>query len=144
MKEKLIENLNYRRYLLQNLIFKLKEKVSATKNRLHNDMEKLTTYENALVIVNRQIIRTVKRGVIPKVQIIEYKDEFEKLKFMLKIDIDESGKSIYNHWDGYPDFVGVRLLNFYNTEEKVKELIEMGNVSILGECIGSKGGKARE
>ena len=77
MKEKLIENLNYRRYLLQNLIVKLKEKVSATKNRLHNDMEKLATYENALVIVNRQIIRTVKRGVIPKVQIIEYKDEFE-------------------------------------------------------------------
>jgi hypothetical protein len=51
---------------------------------------------------------------------------------------EKSGKSIYNHWDGYPDFVGVRLLNFYNTEEKVKELIEMGNVSILGECIGSK------
>jgi len=101
MKEKLIENLNYRRYLLQNLIVKLKEKVSATENRLHNDMEKLTTYENALVIVNRQIIRTVKRGVIPKVQIIEYKDEFEKLKFMLKIDIDESGKSIYKAINSY-------------------------------------------
>lgn len=95
MKEKLIQNLNYRRYLLQNLIVKLKEKVDSTKNRLHNDMERLSTYENALEIVNRQIVRTVKRGVIPLVQIIEYKDEFEKVKFMLKIDIDESGKSIY-------------------------------------------------
>lgn len=93
MKEKLIENLNYRRYLLQNLIVKLKEKVNVTKNRLHNDVEKMSTYENALEIVNRQIIRTVKRGVVPKVQIIKYKDEFKKLKFMLKIDINESGLS---------------------------------------------------
>ena len=95
MKEKLIEKLNYRRYLLQNLIVKLQEKVNANKNRLHNDMEKLTTYENALEIVNRQIIRTVKRGVLPRVQIIEYRDEFEKERYMLKIEIDESGKSIY-------------------------------------------------
>jgi len=61
------------------LIVKLKEKVNANKNRLHNDLEKLTTYENALEIVNRQIIRTVKRGVLPRVKVIEYKDEYEKL-----------------------------------------------------------------
>jgi hypothetical protein len=95
MKEKLIENLNYRRYLLQNLIVKLNEKINHNKNKLHNDMEKLSTYENALTIVNRQIIRTVKRGVLPKVEIIEYKDELGKVKYLLKIDIDRSGKSIY-------------------------------------------------
>ena len=125
MKEKLIENLNYRRYLLQNLIIKLKEKVSATKNRLHNDMEKLSTYENALVIVNRQIIRTVKRGVIPKVQIIEYKDEFEKLKFMLKIDIDESGKSIYKAINNYELMfykITADTLNDINIIHKIEEL----------------------
>ncbi len=68
MKEELIKKLNYRRYLLQNLIVKLKERVNANKNRLHNDMEKLSTYENALEIVNRQIVRTVKRGVLPRVK----------------------------------------------------------------------------
>jgi hypothetical protein len=95
MKEELIKKLNYRRYLLQNLIVKLKERVNANKNRLHNDMEKLSTYENALEIVNRQIVRAVKRGVLPRVKIIEYKDETDKEGFMLKIDIDDSGKSIY-------------------------------------------------
>ena len=107
MKEKLIENLNYRRYLLQNLIVKLNEKINHNKNRLHNDMEKLSTYENALTIVNRQIIRTVKRGVLPKVEIIEYKDELEKVKYLLKIDIDESSKSIYKS-------INTHEIMFYN------------------------------
>jgi hypothetical protein len=51
---------------------------------------------------------------------------------------NKSGLSIYSHWDGYPDGVGRTLLKFYDTEEKVNELISMGDVSILGECIGSK------
>jgi hypothetical protein len=61
MKEELIKKLNYRRYLLQNLIVKLKEKVNANKNRLHNDLEKLTTYENALEIVNSATCKIIKK-----------------------------------------------------------------------------------
>lgn len=95
MKENLIENLNYRRYLLKNLIIKLKDKINITQDRLNSDLEKLSTYKNAFEIVNRQIIRTIKRGAIPKVEIIGYKDEKNKEKYMLKIDIDNSGKSIY-------------------------------------------------
>lgn len=46
--------------------------------------------------------------------------------------------SIYSHWDGYPNWVGVRLLKYFNTEEKVKELLSMGDVSIMGDKIGVK------
>jgi hypothetical protein len=47
-------------------------------------------------------------------------------------------KSIYVHWDGYLSGVGQDLLDFYNTEEKVNELLELGNLSILGTSIGEK------
>ena len=47
-------------------------------------------------------------------------------------------KSIYVHWDGYLSGVGQDLLDFYNTEEKVNELLELGNLSILGTHIGEK------
>jgi hypothetical protein len=46
--------------------------------------------------------------------------------------------SIYSHWDGYPSWVGEKLLKYFNTEEKVKELLSMGNVSIMGDKIGEK------
>ena len=49
-----------------------------------------------------------------------------------------SGKTIYCHWDGYPANNGKLLKKFYNTEEKVKQLIALGNLSILGESIGEK------
>lgn len=48
------------------------------------------------------------------------------------------GKTIYCHWDGYPSNNGRILKEFYNTEEKVKELIALGNLSILGKTIGTK------
>jgi len=47
-------------------------------------------------------------------------------------------KSIFVHWDGYLSGVGKDLLNFYNTEEKLNELLELGNLSILGTSIGEK------
>ena len=46
--------------------------------------------------------------------------------------------SIYNHWDGYPEGVGQKLLNNYNTEDKIRELLSYGDVSNLGEEIGEK------
>lgn len=38
---------------------------------------------------------------------------------------------IYCHFDGYPEHNGQILLYFYNTEERVRELMELGNLSIL-------------
>jgi len=47
-------------------------------------------------------------------------------------------KSIFVHWDGYLSGVGQDLLDFYNTEEKLNELLELGNLSVLGTSIGKK------
>ena len=44
---------------------------------------------------------------------------------------DESILSVYCHWDGYPKFNGVKLVENFNTREKVKELIDGGDISSL-------------
>ena len=42
---------------------------------------------------------------------------------------DDSILSVYHHWDGYPEWLGVILKQEYNTKEKVAELIDGGNMS---------------
>ena len=42
---------------------------------------------------------------------------------------DDSILSVYCHWDGYPSFNGKVLREFYNTKEKVSQLINGGNMS---------------
>ena len=37
--------------------------------------------------------------------------------------------SAYHHWDGYPEWLGVILKQEYNTKEKVRELIDGGNMA---------------
>tara|TARA_R100000655_G_scaffold54574_1_gene92526 strand:+ start:19 stop:444 length:426 start_codon:yes stop_codon:yes gene_type:complete len=37
--------------------------------------------------------------------------------------------SVYHHWDGYPQWLGVTLNNKFNTREKVAELIDGGDIS---------------
>lgn len=44
---------------------------------------------------------------------------------------DGSVLSIYSHFDGYPSFNGVKLVENFNTREKVKELIDFGDISCL-------------
>jgi hypothetical protein len=44
---------------------------------------------------------------------------------------DGSILSIYSHWDGYPGFNGVKLVEHFNTKEKVQELIDLGDISCL-------------
>lgn len=44
---------------------------------------------------------------------------------------DESILSVYCHWDGYPEFNGKVLREFFNTTEKVCDLINGGNMSCL-------------
>lgn len=51
---------------------------------------------------------------------------------------DDSCESIYCHWDGYLQWNGQLLYAFYNTAEKVQELISHGDMSALGMNIGEK------
>lgn len=46
---------------------------------------------------------------------------------------DENGsvRSIYSHWDGYPSHNGRILSEHYTDREKVKRLIDLGNLSVL-------------
>lgn len=48
---------------------------------------------------------------------------------------DGSITNVYCHFDGYLEGVGITLLNFYDTEEKIYELLEKGDMSSLGETI---------
>lgn len=49
-----------------------------------------------------------------------------------------SVRSIYTHWDGYPSHHGPLLLGHYNTVEKVKALLALGDLSSLGRELGQK------
>ena len=40
--------------------------------------------------------------------------------------------SIYCHHDGYPEVVGEIFVNHYKTEEKIRKLLELGDMSSLG------------
>ena len=42
---------------------------------------------------------------------------------------DGSILSVYHHWDGYPEWLGVTLKEHYNTKEQIAELIDGGNMS---------------
>lgn len=56
-----------------------------------------------------------------------------------KIGLQKKGnkyiRAIYNHYDGYPKYLGSILLNNYDTEEKVEELIDLGNASFIKETV---------
>jgi hypothetical protein len=49
-------------------------------------------------------------------------------------------KFVYLHWDGYAEKpgAGYTLNNFYKDVNKVEELINLGNISVLRENIGEK------
>ena len=42
---------------------------------------------------------------------------------------DDAILSVYHHWDGYPQWLGVTLKAKFNTREKVAELIDGGDIS---------------
>ena len=46
---------------------------------------------------------------------------------------DDAILSVYHHWDGYPEWLGVTLKEKYNTREKIAELLDGGDIS----CIDS-------
>lgn len=45
---------------------------------------------------------------------------------------------IYCHFDGYPEHNGKILSEHYTTEARVRSLLELGDLSVLGENIGEK------
>jgi hypothetical protein len=52
---------------------------------------------------------------------------------------DENGtvRSIYCHWDGYPEGVGATLNEHYSNRQKLNMLINLGDISILGENVAT-------
>ena len=54
---------------------------------------------------------------------------------VIAIKTKEGIKSIYSHWDGYPDHHYPILFNHYNTTEKVEALLALGDVSVLDESL---------
>jgi hypothetical protein len=51
---------------------------------------------------------------------------------------DNTVTGIYCHWDGYVEHNGKILNENYTTESKVRELIALGDLSILGKTVGSR------
>ena len=45
--------------------------------------------------------------------------------------------SIYCHFDGYPDGVGATLKEHYLSTQKVRMLLNLGDISILGEHVAT-------
>jgi hypothetical protein len=57
---------------------------------------------------------------------------------MIGIEVVGKIRAIYCHFDGYLDGVGKMLYNHYTTEEKVHQLMDLGNLSSLDKEIGTK------
>lgn len=55
---------------------------------------------------------------------------------------DGKVKSIYCHWDGYPEGVGRKLQRSYTDPKKVEELLSLGDISSLGEFYDEEISKA--
>jgi hypothetical protein len=51
---------------------------------------------------------------------------------------DQSILQVYCHYDGYLEGVGKMLVEYYNTQEKVLQLICLGDISYLRKTIGNK------
>ena len=50
---------------------------------------------------------------------------------------DNTITTTYNHYDGYPEGLGVALKNHYNTDEEAKEVANMGYVSYIDAETGN-------
>jgi len=49
---------------------------------------------------------------------------------------NESILSVYCHWDGYPEFNGVKLVEHFNSYDAAAELIDGGDISALWTNLG--------
>jgi hypothetical protein len=53
----------------------------------------------------------------------------------IAVKTEEGYKTIYCHYDGYPEYMYPKLKNNYNTEEKALELVSFGDASSINEKI---------
>ena len=51
---------------------------------------------------------------------------------------DASVDYIYCHFDGYPEHNGAILTEYYSNINRVNELLNLGDLSVLGKFIGEK------
>ena len=51
---------------------------------------------------------------------------------------DGTVQQVYCHWDGYLDHNGKILQEHYTNPFKLRDLIDLGDISSLGECVGEK------
>jgi hypothetical protein len=51
------------------------------------------------------------------------------------VEFDGSVTAIYCHWDGYLEGVGQTLVKHYNDTYKVLDLLDMGDVSVIGATL---------
>lgn len=54
------------------------------------------------------------------------------------VNKDGTVHSIYNHWDGYPSYLGRILKTYYKSENRVRDLIGMGDASVIARKINPK------
>ena len=52
---------------------------------------------------------------------------------LIGIKLDNIVKTIYCHWDGYPEHNGQLLVDHYNSPSAIVELMELGDLSSLAE-----------
>ena len=52
---------------------------------------------------------------------------------LIGIKLDNIVKTIYCHWDGYPEHNGQLLMNNYTSPSAVFDLLELGDLSSLAE-----------
>lgn len=53
-------------------------------------------------------------------------------------NLDGTIEYIYCHYDGYPEYNGKILAEYYTNINRVKELLKLGDLSVLGKFIGEK------
>lgn len=53
----------------------------------------------------------------------------------ISVKTEEGYKTIYCHWDGYPEYMYPTLTNNYGTEEKALALVSLGDVSSVAEKL---------
>jgi hypothetical protein len=95
MTEEELNKLAFRRRLVIENITSLKERVRCLMNTLDGLNDRIIGLENAYQFINMALIDHFEMGGIPKVEVIKIFDERNKEKFMLKIDIDTDGSTIY-------------------------------------------------
>lgn len=55
---------------------------------------------------------------------------------LIGVKYDDHIKYVYCHWDGYPSHNGQILIENYMDKDKINELIELGDLSVLAPKIG--------